>query len=188
MKTILFFVLAAMLCSCSNDGSSKSNLSDDNLKNKSNLNDSPNNNIINSDIPEFLKLIDDKSVGARTYLQGVERNDSAGPYISYNHYDDSLSFQLFYVPKNLNKSAITFDSVYTSRENDFKDYLLVSFVYPMKNSDVLPHGEDEVKYPLHISTYVRNDGIWKFVSESTANNLTELSRYQMRSIYALLNK
>jgi len=92
-----------------------------------------------------------------------------------------------YVPKNLNKKDITFDSIVNARKNDFKDYLLISFVYPMKNPDDVINDDDQIKFPLTVTSYVRKRNKWELQSQSIANNLTELSQYEIKCIYSPLN-
>jgi hypothetical protein len=182
MNNIFCAVLLVLLISCSNTNNS----SHDNVNSVSKQEKDTSAEIFHG-IPDFLKLVDAKSIGFRGNLQGVENTDSAGPYVCKEYFSDTLSFRLVYVPKYLKKNDITFDSIANAKNNDFEDYVLVSFVYPMKHPDYVGKGDDQIKYPLTVKTYVRKGNKWELVSKSRVNDLTELSQYQIKCIYSALD-
>jgi hypothetical protein len=57
----------------------------------------------------------------------------------------------------------------------------------MKNPDNVINDDDQIKYPLAVTTYVKKEKKWELLSKSTVNNLTELSEYQINCIYSALD-
>src|SRR5690349_3531420 len=103
MNRILRFALLVLSYSCSNSDIA----SHDAVSSKSNQ--KTDTAIYN--VPDFLKLVNTKSLGFRGYFQGVGDTDSAGPYVFNEYFSDTLSFRLVYVPLQLDKKDVTFDSI-----------------------------------------------------------------------------
>jgi len=142
---------------------------------------------ISNAIPDFLLLAKAKNTTAyQGFLQGVEKNDSSGPYYFKEYYGDTLSFQLVYFPKTFDKRLVNYDSIRKAEANNYSDYICFAFVYPMKDPDKMKDHSDNVTYPVTVTSYVRKNGEWKLLSGSKAGNLTELSKYQTRCIYSVI--
>ena len=179
MKRILFaLVLMSLLYGCS-DGETGKTVSKDSAAVNSSQAES--NQPGNTGAPDFLGLSTNTSKEYKGYLQGVKNSDSSGPYVYKEYYSDTLSFKLFYVPKTQEKSTVTFDSIKKAKENDFADYVLVGFVFPMQDPDVT---NDNVKYPVSVKSYVRKEKNWRYLSEQTVKDLTELTQFQIKTIYS----
>lgn len=147
-----------------------------------------NNNIVNhSKIPDFLGLSNNQTTEYKGYLQGVNKNDSSGPYIFKEYYSDSVSFQLFYLPKHQQKSIVTFDSIKKAKDNDYRDYTLIAFVYPMQDPEKAEdYHEDNVKYPVSVKCYAKREKNWEYVSEQIVRDLTEFSQFQIKCIHSTI--
>lgn len=139
-------------------------------------------------VPDFLALSKNENAAYNGFLQGVDRSDSSGPYIYSEYFSDSLSFQLFFVPKYQEKDIITFDSIRRAATSGYRDYFCLAFVYPMQDPDKMEdYHADNVVYPVNVKCYVRKDRIWEFLSESQVIDLTDLSQFKIRCIYSIHN-
>ena len=189
MKYSIYPILILILYSCTNHranvdtkDSSVQPISDTN-ENKytvANRNDS-------KAIPDFLAIANTVKNASRVYLQGVEKSDSSGPYVIKEFVGDTLSFDLIFYPKNGNKSDVTFEGIKGARMNDYHDFYCFVFVYPMKDPDKMKdYHADNAVYPVVVNSYVRKENSWTFLSQAKARNLSELSEYEIKTLYSSL--
>ena len=174
-KKFHLIILGVFFSACSTNPDSENVLSKSDALPLSKENNSNN-------IPDFLKLLDIKSTGYLGYLQGVEKNDSSGPYVFHEYYSDTLSFQLIYIHKSQKKNDISFNSIRTDRKNNYEDFILFAFVYPIKDPDRIENDDERMKFPLNVKCYIRMEKNWQFYSKETSQNLTELSQFQIQCI------
>lgn len=188
MQRILFgLILLILLYGCSDIDSGKINTNDDSRVNSKQEENNQNTSLLN--IPDFLELSKKQTNEYKGNLQGVNKSDSSGPYIFNEYYGDTLSFQLFYLPKYVEKSIINFDSIKKAKDNDYRDFILIVFAYPMQNPDKMEdYHEDNVMYPVNVKYYARKNEKWQYISEQTVKDLTELSQFQIKCIYSALKK
>lgn len=189
----LFFIVASFIIvgGCANPENSNSN-----TKKKSATESSPRlsenksipekKNKSNFNVgPDFFALVKNVATAYQGFLQGVSKNDSSGPYIFKEYYSDTLSFQLIFFPKNMDKGSVSFDSIKKAEANNYQDYICFAFTYPMQDPDKMKnyHGINII-FPVSVKAFVKKDEDWKLLSESKVYNLTQLSRYEIKCIYS----
>lgn len=138
------------------------------------------------DFVEKIRTVDEAS---KIFLQGVERSDSSGPYIIKKYYGEPLTYSMIFYPKNIAKDSVKLSMIRTAGLNRYRDFICFAFVYPMKNPSLLKDYHDSnVSYPISIKSYSHSDGKWTYLSEDSVHNVTELSRFEIRSIYSVVQK
>ena len=195
---ILFQLIAVLIymAGCANSETGNKSGSKDSFNQKLTKVDSSNfpatleDTIKRRNIPDFLIISKKAKEATMGYLQGVEKNDSSGPYIVREFISDTLSFDLIFFPKNMNKSFVDFEAIKNAETNDYKDFLCFAFLYTIKTSNNSGKGyhEDNTPYPVVVKSYVKKTSGWEFYSQQEINNLTELSHYEIRTMYANIPK
>ncbi len=138
--------------------------------------------------PDFIALSKHSSTTIQAYLEGVENSDSNGPYVETDYYSDTLDFSLIYYPRNGNKKRVELDSVTQDAATGFHNFVLFAFVYPMKDPVKMKDlHADNITYPLNVKAYYRRDTQWAYLSQDTVATLNELTEYQIRSMYSIMN-
>lgn len=192
----LFTLLASALlcshCSCGDENlsgterkSQPKDLIEVNLRQELEIKDSiPGISLLNN--PDYVTLIQNGCEGSMGYFQGVSQSDSTGPYVKVTNYNGVKSFELFYIPLKYSRQQINSDSFLVSKPNYDEDYLCVAFVYAMANpADQENYQADPTSYPANVKCYTRDGKGWKFFTEAKVKNLTDLSLFQIRSIYKI---
>ncbi len=118
-------------------------------------------------------------------LQGVKKSDSAGPYVIREFISDTLSFDLIFFPKNVNKNAVDFGGFDKDSVNNYHDYVCFAFVYPMKYVEptIANYHSDNTPYPVSVKSYVKRGNTWVFISQQKVRNLAQLSSYKIHTMY-----
>lgn len=187
------FVICTLLWAC--NGSKPSTKDIDSVGGKQNshlasdttVTDNMKKESTTANVPDFLLLAKGTSTTYQGFLQGVNRNDSSGPYLFREYFGDTLSFQIIFIPKSGDKQHSNFDSLKVAETNNYADFNYVVFIYPMHDPDKSKdfHASNE-KYPVEIKTFVKRATRWEFLSESKVNNLTEMSRYKIKCIFSVI--
>ena len=185
----LYTCIAFIFSACLNNTNRKIALKDSAFNKKiEGYNDS--NSTIKSmpsdSVPDFLSFkMKERSFGI---FQNIDRTDSAGPYVHWKYYSDTLSFELIFYPKNISKKLVEFSSFERKYgQNNYVDFNCFAFVYPMidpeKDGD---YHADNTPYPVTVKAYFRKNGLWNFVSSREVKNMTELSKYRVDVMYSNL--
>jgi hypothetical protein len=140
--------------------------------------------------PDFLEISKHSTESYIGYLQGVEKSDSSGPFYMREFISDSLSFDLIFFPKNLNKGAVDFVTIKEASVSDYRDFVCFAFVYPMKDVEIgdANYHSDNTPYPVLVKSYIKKEGGWILVSEQKAKNLADLSQYEVNTMYKNLKQ
>jgi hypothetical protein len=153
-------------------------------KNETSLKNDNSGNII----PDFLKISKEGEINFG-FLQGVEQNDSSGPYFIKEFITDSLSFRLIFYSKNGNKSTVTFADLREGEANDYKYFICFAFVFPMLDPYKMKnYHDDNTKYPVTVKSYMKKGRNWQFVSNLKVSSISDLSQYEINTIYMNLLK
>lgn len=138
-------------------------------------------------LPDFLLLSENAKETGLVYLQGVNKTDSAGPYIVRDFITDTLSFELILYPKNNQKGNVDILFLDKYKMNGYKDFYCYAFIYKMYNPDKMKdYHADNTQYPAFVKSYLKKNGKWNFVSAHKAKNLSELSQYEIDVMYGNL--
>jgi hypothetical protein len=133
------------------------------------------------EIPDFLALSRKVVEASKSYLAGVPNSDSSGPYVIKEYYSDTLSFRILLVLKNRPNSSVEITSL-DSSPNDYQDFIAYAFVYPMLNPDKIGYHDSNVRYPVTVKTYFRNERTWKFLDSALVKNQIEFGRFEVSCI------
>jgi hypothetical protein len=187
------FVICTFLWACNGSGPSANDIDsaggkqNAHVSNDTALIDNRKGESISSNVPDFLSLAKGAATTYQGFLQGVDRNDSSGPYLFREYFGDTLSFQIIFIPISGDKQHSNFDSLKVSEANNYANFKCFAFIYPMHDPDKSKdfHASNE-KYPVEIRTFVKRGARWEFLSESKVNNLTEMSRYKIKCIFSVI--
>jgi hypothetical protein len=139
-------------------------------------------------IPDFLAMIRGEDVeGGRGYLGGVNHTDSSGPYVSFESYNDTLSFELIFYPKKLPRDSVQSETVNNDAANGYPNFICFAFVYPIPNPyKAADYHADNTPYPVTVKVFVRKNKTWKYLSQSKVGDLKALREYQISSMYSVI--
>src|ERR1700722_3337061 len=182
VKNSVYFGLILITISCKNNKNNKLQLQDSAIgSNNESQKDSIKSGELKSKdtIPDFLSYKPkERSFGN---LQNVNRTDSAGPYVFWNYFSDSMSFQLIFNPRNIPKKEVNFSSfekVYS--QNNYGDFVIFSFSYPRPDPDMaMDYHADNTPYPVIVKSYIYKNSKWQFISQRLARNLAELGQMKI---------
>ena len=142
---------------------------------------------VKSNTIDFIELSKNSAESYFGYLAGVEKSDSSGPYVIRQYFSDTLSFQLLFYPKKLEKGQVGFENVEQDATNKYENFECFAFVYRITEpSKMKNYHEDNATYPLVVKSYIRKSRSWKFIAKFEVNNLTELSNSKIKCIYSNL--
>ena len=190
-KTSISVIMLLVILGCKNENSKQLTLKDSsiNVEEVKQSRKLVKHDPKNSKIYDFLKISEDAKESFMGYMGGVEKSDSSGPYVTKEFVSDTLSFELFFFPRKLNKNSVDFTAVKKAKSDNYRDFVCFAFVYPMKNSQNMndsKYHDDNITYPVVIKSYARRGQLWEFVSTFLANDLSELRRYEIKTMYSVM--
>ncbi len=195
IRNLVIVVFFIFLNSCNDYINPNNGIRKDGLhKNKNSLSSDTLEDIVIKDKNKVVSNFDFLGISKKNreanigFLQGVAKSDSSGPYIIKDIITDTLSFRLLFYPKNDDKSLVNFSNFKRAEDNNYQDYICFAFVYvmvdPYKMKD---YHADNVRYPIIVKSFVRKKNDWDFVNSSKIQNQSELSKFEIKSIYETIS-
>jgi hypothetical protein len=177
-----FFIFFAFLFSCKSDLKSSNSKTNQNTKLDSITKDLKEKKS-NTSFQNFLEISKNVKEIELGFFQGVEKSEASGPFVFKDYFSDSLNFRIVFYPKNHDKYSVNFKKIGEAGINNYKDFICFVFVYSKQKSlNMKDYHEDKISYPVSINSYIRKEINWQFINKGVAQNLSDLSKYEIKII------